>query len=63
MDELDLIADDLRRRRKNLDDMLEETASRSGEAAQLVSRIEDLRRRAEETQRRFAAAGLEAAAE
>jgi len=52
---LDAIAADLRRQRKDLDDLLESTASRSGETTELLKKIEELRRRAEETQRRFSA--------
>lgn len=59
MDELDHITETLRRQRKDLEEMLEETSSRSSDAAELVTRIEELRRRSEETQRRFAAAGIE----
>jgi phosphohistidine phosphatase SixA len=55
MDAFDAIAAGLRRQRKDIDDLLESTASRSGETTALLEKIEDLRRRAEETQRRVAA--------
>jgi hypothetical protein len=56
MAELEVIAEMLRRQKKDLREMKTNTASRSGETADLVSKIEDLRRRSEETQRRFQAA-------
>jgi hypothetical protein len=56
MAELDVIAEMLRRQKKDLREMKANTASRSGETADLMSKIEDLRRRSEETQRRFHAA-------
>lgn len=52
---LDAIAAELRRQRKDIDDLLESTSSRSAETTELVKKIEELRRRAEETQRRFVA--------
>jgi phosphohistidine phosphatase SixA len=52
---LDAIAAELRRQRKDIDDLLESTASRSGETAELLVKIGELRRRAEETRRTFAA--------
>lgn len=51
MAELDGIAASLRRQRQDLDAMMESTAARSVETADLISKIEELRRRAEETQR------------
>lgn len=53
MAELDAIAQTLRRQRKDLDELIEHTSARQNEAAQLVEQIENLRRRAEETHRRF----------
>jgi predicted nucleic acid-binding Zn-ribbon protein len=55
MAELEIIAETLRRQRKDLEDLMDSTASRSGQTAELVSRIEALRRRSEETERRFEA--------
>ena len=52
MAELDGIAASLRRQRQDLDEMIESTAARSVETADLISKIEELRRRAEETQRK-----------
>lgn len=56
MAELDAIADTLRRQRRDLEDLMDSTWSRSSETTELVDKIENLRRRAEETQRRFATA-------
>lgn len=53
MADLPVIVETLRRQRKDLDELMEDTASRTGKAADLLSRIEDLRRRSEETLRRF----------
>ncbi|HEX2059467.1 MAG TPA: hypothetical protein VHK90_01875 [Thermoanaerobaculia bacterium] len=50
---MDEIAETLKRHRQDLEDLLDRTSSRSSDAAELVSRIEDLRRRSEETLRRF----------
>lgn len=55
MPELDSIAEALRRQRRDMDDLIEHASSRCGETAELVNRIEDLRRRSEETLRRFQA--------
>jgi glucose-6-phosphate isomerase len=63
MAELNVIAEMLRRQKKDLRDMKANTASRSGETAELVTKIEDLRRRSEETQRRFQAAATESSSE
>jgi hypothetical protein len=52
---LDAIAAELRRQRKDIDDLLDNTVSRSGETTALLKKIEDLRRRAEETRQRFVA--------
>ncbi|HEY0139756.1 MAG TPA: hypothetical protein VGF48_02610 [Thermoanaerobaculia bacterium] len=51
MDELDAIQDSLRRQRKSLDDLLDETSSRKTETAALIDRIEEWRLRSERTQR------------
>lgn len=53
MAELETIADALRRQRRDMEDLIESASSRSGETAELVNRIEDLRQRSEETLRRF----------
>lgn len=53
MAELDRIAAALQRQRRNIDDLLEQTSARSTETAELVNKIEDLRRRSEATLRRF----------
>ena len=55
MAELKGIAETLRRQRRDLGDLIDRTSFRSGETAELVTRIENLRRRSEETQRRFQA--------
>jgi hypothetical protein len=56
MAELDAIAEALRRQRRDLRDLIDSTSSRRGATAELVDKIEELRRRAEETQRRSEAA-------
>lgn len=56
MAELEMIAETLRRQRRDLEDLMDSTASRCDEAADLVDRIQDLQRRVEATQRRFEAA-------
>lgn len=53
MAELEAIAESLRRQRQDLEDLMDSSLTRSGHAAELVGQIEDLRRRTEETQRRF----------
>jgi len=53
MAELHRIAEELRRQRRDLDDLLENTSTRSAETAGLLAKIEELRRRAEETQRKY----------
>ena len=53
MADLDLIAEMLRRQRHDLEDSMEQTATRSVDAAQLIEKIEDLRRRSQETQQQF----------
>lgn len=55
MAELDTIAETLRRQRQDIDDLMDHTATRRGETTALVSKIEELRRRSEETLRRFEA--------
>ena len=57
MVELVAIAALLKRQRQDLEKDLEDTSSRGAQTAELVRKIEDLRRRAEETQRRFPSAG------
>jgi hypothetical protein len=53
MAELETIAATLRRQRKDLETMMDDTSSRTTEMTDLFGQIEDLRRRSEETQRRF----------
>lgn len=53
MAELEVIAEILRRQKEDLDELRQKITSRSVETTELVDQIEDLRRRAEETQRRF----------
>lgn len=53
MAELDAITELLRLQRRDLEMQLADAASRGEETAELVSRIEDLRRRVEDTQRRL----------
>ena len=55
MAELETIAEVLRRQKADLAELREKTASRSVGTAELVDQIDDLRRRSEETQRRFEA--------
>ncbi|HWS71012.1 MAG TPA: hypothetical protein VN605_02810 [Thermoanaerobaculia bacterium] len=55
MAELDVITEDLRRQRKDLDKLIESGSSRSTETAELAGKIDQLRRRAEETTRTFEA--------
>lgn len=56
MPELHEIAADLRRQRKDLDELLESTASRSGQTVELIGKIEELRKRSEKTRLQFEAA-------
>ena len=49
MAELDFISDDIRRQRKDIDDALESSRSRTVENADLLTKIEELRKRAEAT--------------
>lgn len=51
--DLERIAESIRRQRKNVDDLLESTSTRCDQAAELAGKIEELRRRSEETTRRF----------
>jgi len=53
MAELTAIAAELRRQRRDLDELLENTSTRSAHTANLLAKIEELRLRAEETQRRY----------
>lgn len=53
MAELDGITETLRRQRKDLDEMAESTSTRSNETAALLEKIEELRLRAEKTNRAF----------
>ena len=55
MAELEQITEALRRQRQDIDDLLEQTATRSGDAADLLKKVKDLRRRSEATQRRYEA--------
>ncbi|HEX8618226.1 MAG TPA: hypothetical protein VF911_11625 [Thermoanaerobaculia bacterium] len=49
MDELEAITESLRRQRKDLDTLLEETASRGDETAKVIEKLDELRKRAEQT--------------
>ena len=53
MAELDAIAETLRKRRKDLEDLMDDSDSRGIRTAELLAKIEELRLRAEETRRRF----------
>jgi hypothetical protein len=53
MAKVDLIAEELRRQRKDLDELAEATSVRSDETAELLTKLEELRRRSEETQRKL----------
>jgi len=53
MAELTAIAAELRRQRRDLDELLDNTSTRSANTANLLAKIEELRLRAEETQRRY----------
>ena len=55
MAEFHVIADMLRRQRKDLEELSDSTAMSSSETSRLIEKIEELRRRAEETQRIFPA--------
>ena len=52
MAELKNISAELLRQRRDLDQAIETTSARSTETAGLIDKIEELRRRAEETQRK-----------
>lgn len=52
MAELKNISAELLRQRRDLDQAIETTSARSNETAGLIDKIEELRRRAEETQRK-----------
>lgn len=51
--ELEAIAETLRQRRKDLEDLMDDSDSRRIKTTELLARIEDLRRRVEESQKRF----------
>jgi phosphohistidine phosphatase SixA len=53
MAELDTIAEILQRHRRDIDSCIESSSSRAGETDELVRHLQDLRRRTEETLRRF----------
>lgn len=55
MDELQAIAETLRRQREDLEDLLDGSFSRGIETSALIEKIAELRRRAEDTQRLFEA--------
>jgi hypothetical protein len=55
MAELDVITESLRRQRRDLDDLVDETLSRRSETAALLDQIGDLRARAERSQRVYQA--------
>ncbi|HYO75667.1 MAG TPA: hypothetical protein VE010_04325 [Thermoanaerobaculia bacterium] len=49
MDELEAITDMLRRQRRDLEECADQTATRNAETADVLTKLEELRRRAEET--------------
>jgi len=51
MKQFDAITESLRKQRKNVDDELESTSHRSAETASIIAKIEELRARAEVTNR------------
>ena len=53
MAEFHAIAETLRRQRKDLDELCDSTALSSSETSKLLEKIEELRQRAEQAQRRF----------
>ena len=53
MAELENITEALRRQRRDLDEMINSATRGSDETAELLRRIEELRRRSEQTQRHF----------
>jgi hypothetical protein len=53
MAELEAITEVLRRQREDLETLLDQTASRSGDTAKILEKIGDLRARCEQTQLRF----------
>lgn len=55
MADLAVLTEMLRLQRQDIDEMLEQTLSRSSQAAELVGKIEELRHRSEDTLRRFRA--------
>ena len=55
MNDLEEIAAAIRRQRQIIDEALESTSTRSGHTAELLERIEDLRKRVEKTQLLFEA--------
>ena len=55
MAEFHAIAEALRRQRKDLEELSDSTALSSGETSKLIEKIEELRQRAEQTQRLFQA--------
>jgi hypothetical protein len=54
MADLDAISQSLKQHRKDLDDQFDQTAARSNETADILTKIESLRRRSEATNRAFA---------
>lgn len=50
MNDFEAIAATLRRQRKDIDELMESTASRSTETAALIEKIDDLRRRVAKTE-------------
>jgi phage shock protein A len=59
MAELDAIAETLKKQRRHLKELKDSTSTSRGNTAELVTKIEDLRRRSEETLRRFQTAATE----
>ena len=59
MAELEMLAEALRRQRKDLEELKDGTLARRAAAADLVSKIEDLNRRVEDTRKRLQASVTE----
>lgn len=59
MAELDTIIEALRRQKRELDDSLESTSSRSVDTTALMNKLDELRRRSEHSQRVFEAQSTE----
>jgi chromosome segregation ATPase len=53
MAELDALAENIRRQRKDLDELLENTSTRSRETGHLLEKLQELRARSERSQRAY----------